>query len=202
MPDCHFLSPKSIKYSVTFNKRSMRFKDFRVGALLLVFNFFNFSVIAQADHTPSNSENLQITSCIDSLPKVLEGQGGSFLFFISIDFQERKAYGCILKRNDTTITGEKVLISGNNINQKKINHHLLQENRKLILDFFNSPETYLNPGFDEGARREISHDNRMFFVIKKDGQIIFKKYFYLSNYLASKNQKLKAFFLKLGNLAD
>ncbi|HET6256760.1 MAG TPA: hypothetical protein VFE32_21995 [Puia sp.] len=180
----------------------MRFKDFRFGTLLWVFQFLNLSVIAQVDHATSNTENLQIRSNIDSLAKVLEGQEGSFIFFISTDFQEQKAYGCILKKNDTSITLEKLLISGNNINQKEVNHHLLQEDRKLILDFFNNPETYLNPAFDDSDRREISHDNRMFFLAKNNGQTLFKKHFFSSNYLASKNKKLKTLFLKLGSLAD
>jgi len=180
----------------------MRRKNLHFGILLFIFFTSYFRGTAQADSKLSSTGNGQIQMRIDSLAKRLEEKTGSFVFFISIDFQEQKAYGCILKRNDTAITGEKVLISEKNIDQKGIDHHDLQENRKLILDFFNSPDAYLNPAFVDGARREISHDNRMFFVVKKNGQTMFKRYFYRSNYLASKNQKLKTLFLKLGDLAD
>src|ERR1700749_4398699 len=111
MRGCHFLSLKSMTYPAILNKASMRFKNFRWGILLLVFFTSYLNGIAQVDSALSSTGNKQIEMRIDSLAEMLEKQNNSFIFFVDIDFQGQKAYACILKRKDTLIEGEKLLIS-------------------------------------------------------------------------------------------
>jgi hypothetical protein len=160
------------------------------------------TVDAQSGDKPDCPESKQIEKMVDSLTEQLEGREKSVVLFIMVDFQGQKAYGCILKKMDSIITGEKLFMNESTLREGHADDHRLSLNRALIVDFFENPQSYLTPALSEQDKRESSHDNRMFFLAKINGKIVFKRHFCHSDYLSSKNQKLKSLFLKLGDIAD
>lgn len=180
----------------------MGHKKKQLGLLLVLWLSSCLTAAAQSDDKSTCPESEQIEKMIDSLTEHLEGRAKSVILFISIDFQGQKAYGCILKKKDSTITGEKLFITEGELRKTHADDRLLSMNRELVMNFFDDPKKYLTPALSEHDKREISHDNRMFLFAKANGQIVFNKYFCSSDYLSSKNQKLKLLFLKLGAIAD
>jgi hypothetical protein len=114
----------------------------------------------------------------------------------------QKVYSCILNKMDSSITVEKLLMNEGGLREGHADDRLLSSNRALIVNFFDALKSYLTPVLSEKDKREINHDNRKFFLAEINGQILFKRYFCSSDYLSSKNQKMKSLFLKLGDIAD
>lgn len=170
--------------------------------LLVVWMAKCLAVAAQSGDTLTCPESKHLEKVVDSITERLNRQERSIIFFLTVDFQGENAYGCIVKKMDSIATGEKLYITETELRKTKADDRLLSNGRAVIINFLDEPKTYLMPGIGEDSKSEISHDNRMFLFAKANGQIVFNRYFCSSDYLSSKNQKLKLLLLKLGAIAD
>ena len=102
-----------------------------------------------------------------------------------------------MKRKGDLIDAKQLLIDSSAIIEKEVDPRLLQENKKLLLDFFNNTDAYLTPSFSDESKNKLSHDNRTFFMVKNGGKILYKGCFYVSDYTESKNERIIKLFLKL-----
>lgn len=175
----------------------MRFKGLYLSVFTSVFLLSYLSGIAQRDSLLAKAGNAWVNRCVDNLTKTLDKENNTFLLFIHVDYLEQNAYGSILKRTGDSIDAKKLLIDSYAVSEREVDPHLLQEDKKLLLDFFNNAEAYLTPSFSDESKNKLSHDSRTFFIVKIDGKILYKGCFYVSDYTQSKNERIVKLFLEL-----
>lgn len=175
----------------------MKGKDLYLSVFTSAFLLSYLSGVAQRDSLLARAGNARVNRCVDSIAKILDTENKTFLLFIRVDYLEQNAYGCIVKRTGDSIDAKKLLIDSNAISEKKVDPHLLQENRRLLLEFFNNTKVYLTPSFSDESINKLSHDNRTFFIVKNDGKLLYRGCFYVSDYTQSKNERIITLFLEL-----
>ena len=180
----------------------MRSKGLYLSVLISILLLSYLNGIAQRDSLLAMAGNARVNQCVDSLAKILEKENKEFLLFIQVDYLEQNAYGCIVVKRGDSIDVRKLLIDSNSTSESKVDPHLLQENSKLLLDFFNNTGAFLTPSFSDKSNNKLSHDNRTFFIVKNDGKILYRGCFYVSDYTESKNEKIITLFLRLSRISD